>query len=316
MNEKIEIDPVFKMLIPPLSDEERKQLEANIIAEKGCRDPLVRWKETSILLDGHNRHEICTRLGLGFRVVDVSFPDRESAADWIDRNQLGRRNLKDEYISLLRGRLYQRAKKREGGSGRNQHTEELGQSGLVPPTAEKPTEMPVALGSTAARLAEQFGISERTIKRDGAFADAVETVKTVDPEIEQKVMAGTVPSKAAVIQAAQAIDSPEQAKAILNPVETTQPEKPWAAFETGMLELISDQRKFAHRLRDLLEADGKAKTLGSKWAKYYSHAGTIGQVNALIRSLEDGMPAEVSSRDGHGYISAGRLEILNKSKAA
>jgi len=36
----MQIDDEFKSLIPPLSDEERQQLEANI-AEHGCRDPLL-----------------------------------------------------------------------------------------------------------------------------------------------------------------------------------------------------------------------------------------------------------------------------------
>ena len=39
----IVIDPEFQALIPPLQAEERKQLEANIIAD-GCRDPLVVWR--------------------------------------------------------------------------------------------------------------------------------------------------------------------------------------------------------------------------------------------------------------------------------
>lgn len=54
----IKIDPEFKALIPPLDADERAQLEANIVAD-GCRDPLVLWCD--VLLDGHNRHEICTR---------------------------------------------------------------------------------------------------------------------------------------------------------------------------------------------------------------------------------------------------------------
>ena len=51
MNDLI-IDPVLKSLIPPLSDEEFKQLEENIKAE-GCRDALVIWRGT--IVDGHNR---------------------------------------------------------------------------------------------------------------------------------------------------------------------------------------------------------------------------------------------------------------------
>ena len=38
----IQIDSEFQALIPPLSAEERAQLEANLLAD-GCRDPLVVW---------------------------------------------------------------------------------------------------------------------------------------------------------------------------------------------------------------------------------------------------------------------------------
>lgn len=55
----IQIDAAFKAQIPPLSVEEREQLEANIAAH-GCRDPLTVWN--GVLLDGHNRYEICTWL--------------------------------------------------------------------------------------------------------------------------------------------------------------------------------------------------------------------------------------------------------------
>ena len=41
---------------------------------------------------------------------------------------------------------------------------------------------------TADRLAAQHGVSRDTIKRDGAFATAVENVKAADPEIERKVI--------------------------------------------------------------------------------------------------------------------------------
>jgi len=53
------VDPEFQSVVAPLRPEERSQLESNI-ATGGCRDALVVWK--GILLDGHNRLEICTRL--------------------------------------------------------------------------------------------------------------------------------------------------------------------------------------------------------------------------------------------------------------
>ncbi len=118
----IKIDPEFKSLIPPLGAEERSQLLANLLAE-GCRDPLVVGKGHNILLDGHNRYEICTSEGIEFKTVDIELPDRNAAHDWIISNQLGRRNLMPEAVSYLRGKKYnlqkRQGKRNELTSGQN-----------------------------------------------------------------------------------------------------------------------------------------------------------------------------------------------------
>ncbi len=87
---KLRIDAEFQALIPPLAAAELDQLTANIIAE-GCRDPLVHWK--GVLIDGHNRHRICTEHGVAFQMVEREFADRNDCMIWIIRNQFGRRNL-------------------------------------------------------------------------------------------------------------------------------------------------------------------------------------------------------------------------------
>ena len=86
----VRIDAEFRALIPPLSPEERRQLEENIKAD-GCRDPLVAWG--GVLIDGHNRFEICEASGLEFKVKEMEFGDRANAKIWIIQNQFGRRNL-------------------------------------------------------------------------------------------------------------------------------------------------------------------------------------------------------------------------------
>ena len=74
------IDPQLRALIPPLQPDELAQLEANLLAE-GCRDPLVTWRQNGqhTLLDGHHRHEICTRLNIPFEVLELELPDRNAA---------------------------------------------------------------------------------------------------------------------------------------------------------------------------------------------------------------------------------------------
>lgn len=89
---QIIIDKEFQSLIPPLTVEEYDGLEKSILAD-GCRDALVLWGD--ILVDGHNRYEICTTHDVPFQTVQKAFADRNDAKLWMMRNQLARRNLND-----------------------------------------------------------------------------------------------------------------------------------------------------------------------------------------------------------------------------
>ena len=52
------IDPEFKSLLRELKNEEFEALEKSI-KTYGCRDSLLVWGD--ILIDGHNRYDICTK---------------------------------------------------------------------------------------------------------------------------------------------------------------------------------------------------------------------------------------------------------------
>lgn len=186
----ITIDREFRNLIPAISDEERKQLEDNIVEFGGARDPLVVWSngDRDILIDGHNRYEICTRLGLNYHVEAMEFSSRDEAADWIDRNQLGRRNLSRQDYKLLLGRRYNRAKKSAGGQEGNTN-------------AAKNEEGKLPTSKTAKKLAREHGVDEKTVRRAGKFQAAAEKLG-----IEKEIAAGKVKaSEAAVVKAATAL---------------------------------------------------------------------------------------------------------------
>lgn len=188
------VDDEFVALIPPLSAEEHQQLETNLVEHGGARDPLVVWAKagTLTLLDGHNRYEICSRLGLPFDYHELRFKDREEAADWIDRNQLGRRNLDPKQMSLLRGRRYNRVKRPDGG-----HGDQKSVGHFVRPIASE-------------AIAAEHGVDEKTIRRDGEFADAVKTLG-----LEREVAAGEVKAaKSAIVEAAKALPAKPEPKAV------------------------------------------------------------------------------------------------------
>ena len=163
------IDPEFLALIPPLSATERQGLEASILAE-GCREPLIVWEEKNILVDGHNRYEICTAHGIGFQVVTRSFPDRASVMDWMIDNQLSRRNLPPMLLRYLRGKRYLLEKQQ--GKRHDLTSDQIDQK-----------------LTTADKLAKQYGVSAPTIRRDAAFAHDVDTLSAVlSPQSRQAIL--------------------------------------------------------------------------------------------------------------------------------
>lgn len=62
------VDPEFRDMIRPLTDDERAGLEKNLKAN-GCLNPLIVWN--GILLDGHNRYELCREHGIKFDVKHI-----------------------------------------------------------------------------------------------------------------------------------------------------------------------------------------------------------------------------------------------------
>jgi ParB-like chromosome segregation protein Spo0J len=173
------IDPEIEALIPSLKPDEQSKLRESIKTE-GCRDPLVVWKGHNILLDGHNRYAICRDLGIQFKIAELDFPDKDHAMLWILRNQLGRRNLSDFQFKLLVGQEYELEKKlTPNPHGTNQHSEEVrGQSDLKPKK------------KTAEKIAEEHGISEKTVKRSDDLYGSHQAVKEVAPEVAQKLESG------------------------------------------------------------------------------------------------------------------------------
>ena len=89
----LSIDPEFRDLIPPLTQEEQQGLLESIL-EEGCRDPIIVHNNT--IIDGHNRYEICREMHIPFKTAPFpgkADPTRDDLKVWIIDNQLSRRNI-------------------------------------------------------------------------------------------------------------------------------------------------------------------------------------------------------------------------------
>jgi ParB family chromosome partitioning protein len=200
------IDPEFEALIRPLSADEKDLLEASLQRD-GCRDPLIAWKQGGILLDGHNRLDICTRLGIPFSTRAVELKNRDAAKLWVIDNQLGRRNLSDiDRIALAMRRepLIQAAaaKKRNRRSSVQQNSAE--RPGPLETRVEAATAAGVSHDTyTKGKALLERGVPElvQAVREGTASIHAAAAIATLDPDAQSEaVRTGTVKQQAADIR--------------------------------------------------------------------------------------------------------------------
>lgn len=201
---------VLKKWIPPLANDERELLEQNVL-QYGCKDPLIVWETINsqldsnshspdqpcfILLDGHNRYEICQKYSLDFKFTLVELPSLEKAQDFMIDHQLGRRNLSTEQMAYLRGMKYLSLKQERGKydrnisklnpSGHNVHfdknTSETTDSDLSGHNVHYDKKEKLA-----EQLAATYNVGEKTIRRDADFAKGVELLPE---EVKSEVLQG------------------------------------------------------------------------------------------------------------------------------
>lgn len=185
----LKIDPEFQNQIPPLTDDEYKQLEENILKEGKLLSPLIVWGNT--LVDGHNRYKIVQEHPeISFSTMPLPFETREEVLAWICKNQLGRRNLTPEQKKFLVGKQYSIEHRKPGGNGNNQYTaaiqevfqEELCHGDTIPPSN--------AETSIRKKIAEQHKVSESYVSRSEKFMKGVEIMDELVPGTKDKILSG------------------------------------------------------------------------------------------------------------------------------
>ena len=179
-NKKLKIDPSFKSLIRPLNQQEYLQLEANLLSD-GCRDPIVTWN--GVIIDGHNRYDICSRHNIPFTCEEKDFSCREEAVAWICANQLGRRNLTDETKKYLIGLQYDNKKianTKKNVDGKNQYID-----------MQNPDNRSSGYRNrTAQTIAEENNISHSTVEKYAIYSRAIKEIAKKSLELSSKILSG------------------------------------------------------------------------------------------------------------------------------
>lgn len=182
-NENIKKKIIFvdelKELIKPLQEDEYEQLKTNII-QNGCQDTIKIWQtfenvinpdnesteEIFVLVDGHNRFKICNENRIPYNISILNFEALEDVKSFMIDLQLGRRNVNPLEVSYYRGLQYNRFK----WIGLQQDKEEDSKK-------------------TAVAIGELYNVDERTIRRDGQFAEGLEMLTR---ELKKEVLEGKV----------------------------------------------------------------------------------------------------------------------------
>jgi hypothetical protein len=231
----------LRKLLEPLTPEERKQLKANIEGDGLVTDPIIYWFDgkQNVILDGMNRWEIVKGTEIPYRTKKLTFASYDDAEIWILDHQLGRRNLlKPAAIRKVRGELYNRLKASKGGDR--------------PPQSERAkcqidTLVSTSGGSAAKKVAEKAGVSEATVKRDGARVEAEAKLSKAAKAISEK-------ASDAEVKALAKLDKPEQDKVA-------------RAIRTGQAESLKDALKLKGKPPKKSKPDyGKCPNCaGTKW---------------------------------------------------
>lgn len=265
------IDPEFQNKIPPIGEDEFKQLRENILAAGEVYESLVVWN--GILVDGHNRWKIIQeKPTVKWHYREIECADKWAAFEWMYKNQLGRRNLTDEQRTYTIGKMYEARKNSHGGDRGNQYTKVANaQSGhLANPvsTTDKETH------GVSGEMAIELNIGRNTVRRAEHFAKGIDALREVNPEAADKVLSGKADiTKAEVQSIAKATPDEVHAVAdkIMNPPKKEQKQDAQGRKNVG-------RPKEYRELREIVESAIAAQTNIEGCSEYF--------IDDLIEDIE------------------------------
>jgi len=202
------IDARLKSVLPPLTSDEKEQLEANIVRAGRVIDPILYWHdpetEKDCIVEGMHRYEIATRLGIPFKREPLVLESIQHAKLWILEHQAGRRHYADRMQArLLRGQLYNESKRPDGGHGHQPPSKKGGDQNEPPLDSESARDT----GRAAERIAAKHGGSASGVKRDGKL---VASLKQINQRMREKIESGDLRVPDAIVHALATVDHATQ----------------------------------------------------------------------------------------------------------
>ena len=173
---ELKINSELRDFIPPISEEEKKQLEDSLLKYGYKGAPIYIWND--YIVDGHNRYELCKKHNIECPVEELLLGDNATIIDvmeWMINTQLGRRNLPPAQrlavMDKFKKKIQEQAKSTQGTRT------DLTSS----PNGEK-----VKSTHTDKELAKMAGVGTGTVARFN------KVMNSDDEELKKKVLANEV----------------------------------------------------------------------------------------------------------------------------
>ena len=182
---ELKIDPELRDLLPPITDEEYKQLEKNILKNGFDKNfPIMEWN--GFIVDGHNRYDICKKNNVtDYTVGTLAYKTKEEVMEWMLDIQLGRRNLSpiqriavaEKYRPIYEKQARENQSKAGGDKKSVEYKKSIAEN--LPQAVEQKRNP-----TTDSKLASIAGVSEKTY-RMGA-----KVLHSDNSELKQRVLSG------------------------------------------------------------------------------------------------------------------------------
>ena len=180
---ELKIDPELRDLLPPMTDEEYKKLEKNIVENGFDKNfPVMEWK--GFIADGHNRYSICKKHNIEPVIGTLAYETKEEVMKWMLDIQLGRRNLSPiQRIAVAekyRPMYEKEAKANQSEYYGNQYDKKSGLTVNLPQVQSKKERNP----TTDKKLADIADVSEKTYRMGAKI------LSSDNEEVKEKVLSG------------------------------------------------------------------------------------------------------------------------------
>ncbi len=183
---ELKIDPELRDLLPPLTDEEYKQLEKNIVENGFDKNfPIMEWH--GYIADGHNRYSICKKHNIEPVIGTLAYENKDDVKKWMLDIQLGRRNLSPiQRIAIAEKYrpLYEKeAKENQSNAGGDKKSTEYKKSvtaNLPQPIKDNKKRNP----TTDKKLADIADVSEKTYRMGAKI------LNSDNEDLKQRVQSG------------------------------------------------------------------------------------------------------------------------------